>query len=75
MRYSIICRTILFFLISCSQPPTVFSLQNLFNAGSGTLNICPTGNFVVNIQCGGNKSESSQLDEFDALVKETDFDF
>ena len=54
-----------------TQHPTGVNLQSIFNAGSGTLNISPQGNFVVNIHCAGVRSE---FDEFDTLVEDANLD-
>ena len=50
--------------------PTGVNLPSVFSARSGTLNIAPQGNFVVNIHCGEVRSE---FDEFDALFKDANF--
>ena len=54
-----------------TQHPTDVNLQSIFNAGSETLNISPQGNFVVNINCAGVRSE---FDEFDTLVEDANLD-
>ena len=55
---------------SCS--PLSIDLHTLFSADSGTLNIAPQGNFIVSIHSGHAKSET---DEFDALIRDANFDF
>ncbi len=58
---------------SVQCPPGV-SLQSLFHAGSGTLNISPQGNFVVNVQFGNRPQSDFSCDEFDDIVKDAAFD-
>ena len=55
-----------------TQHSSGVDLHTLFSAGSGTLNIAPQGNFIVNIHSGHAKSTT---DEFDALIKDANFDF
>ena len=46
-------------------------LRNRMAGNTGTLNIAPQGNFIVNIHSDHAKSET---DEFDVLIRDANFD-